>query len=295
MKQNVEKIIYAFILMSMLCLAYAYFIEPNRLVITRREIKINNWNRAFDGLRIAAIADIHGGSNGVTEEKLRRLVEMVNAENPDVIVLLGDYVAYDEASSTVRMPVKMIAENLRGFKSKYGVFAILGNHDGRYGDKEIGGAFRSVGFKVLTNEVASIEKNGQRLRIMGAEDHMQIASWQEFYRDFKLSAATADKTGNLIVLEHSPDILTTILGDPTVADEVDLVLAGHTHGGQIRLPILGAPIVPSGYGQKYAAGHFKEGGVDMFVTTGIGTSIIPFRFLVPPEIAVLTVRAETRQ
>jgi len=282
MKQNVEKIIYAFILMSMLCLAYAYFIEPNRLVITRREIKINNWNRAFDGLRIAAIADIHGGSNGVTEEKLRRLVEMVNAENPDVIVLLGDYVAYDEASSTVRMPVKMIAENLRGFKSKYGVFAILGNHDGRLGDKIVTGAFRSAGFRVLVNEVASIEKDGRQLRILGVEDHLRITNWQNFYRDFKSATAGSELAANLIVLEHSPDIFPPILANPSVAAEVDLVLAGHTHGGQVWLPVLGTPMIPSSYGQKFAAGHFNEAGVDMFVTSGVGTSILPFRFMVPP-------------
>ncbi|HEX6279978.1 MAG TPA: hypothetical protein VFZ49_08175, partial [Pyrinomonadaceae bacterium] len=83
-----------------------------------------------------------------------------------------------------------------------------------------------------------------------------------------------------------------IHGAHYISKDLKLMIAGHTHGGQIWLPILGAPIVPSSYGQKYVAGHIRENGLDMFVTTGIGTSILPFRFMVPPEIAVLTIRSE---
>jgi len=82
-----------------------------------------------------------------------------------------------------------------------------------------------------------------------------------------------------------------ITGDLLISRDLKLILAGHTHGGQVRLPIIGSPIVPSSYGQKYVAGHINDAGFDMFVTTGIGTSILPFRFMVPPEIAVVTIRA----
>src|SRR5207248_10178517 len=93
-----------------------------------------------------------------------------------------------------------------------------------------------------------------------------------------------DQGGDVIVLEHSPDILPVITGDLSISPDLKLILAGHTHGGQVWFPVLGSLIVPSSYGQRYAYGHVYENNVDMFVTTGIGTSILPIRFMVPPEI-----------
>ena len=100
------------------------------------------------------------------------------------------------------------------------------------------------------------------------------------------------KSGDLIVLEHSPDVFPWITQEYPISKDLKLFLAAHTHGGQVWFPVLGSLVVPSSYGQKYAYGHIKENDVDMFVTTGIGTSILPIRFLVPPEIAVLTIESE---
>ncbi|HEY2866027.1 MAG TPA: hypothetical protein VGJ02_02950, partial [Pyrinomonadaceae bacterium] len=99
-------------------------------------------------------------------------------------------------------------------------------------------------------------------------------------------------SGPIIALEHSPDVLPIITGDYSISPDLKLMLAAHTHGGQVWLPLIGSPIVPSSYGQKYARGHVRDNGVDMFVTTGVGTSILPFRFMVPPEIAVLTLQSD---
>ena len=93
----------------------------------------------------------------------------------------------------------------------------------------------------------------------------------------------------MLVLEHSPDVAEIIADGVGISRDLRLMIAGHTHGGQMWLPVLGRPIVPSSYGQKFAAGHIRDRGLDIFVTTGIGTSILPFRFMVPPEIAVLTI------
>jgi predicted MPP superfamily phosphohydrolase len=239
------------------------------------------------------LSDIHGGSNGVTEEKLQEIVAATNREEPDLIVILGDFVSQSRGGKPVRqrslkMPIGVIADNLRGLNARYGVFAVLGNHDGWFGDEEVGSELRRVGFMVLENQVAVIETEGHRFRILGLRDHYEMTDPKSF--DAEVEAALASSgDGDIIVLEHSPDLFPILMEKKPPISDFKLMLAGHTHGGQICLPILGAPIVPSNYGQRYARGHIRESGKDLFVTTGIGTSILPLRFLAPPEIAVVSI------
>jgi predicted MPP superfamily phosphohydrolase len=273
---------------ALLLLGYSYFIEPNRLVVNEHRLALPALDSAFDGLRIAAISDIHGGSNGSSAQNISRMVERVNALDADIVVILGDYVAHGAAWPSEPLEIEQVAELVRPLRSRYGVFAVLGNHDGFYGIDRVAGALKNAGINVLQNEIAAIEHNGKTLRLLGLKDHMQLNSWYTYDQDMKKLFAADARRGDIIVLQHSPDIFQVINHYKNPGEDFRLMIAGHSHGGQIWFPVLGPPMVPSSFGQKYAAGHIREHGKDMFVTTGLGTSILPFRFMVPPEIALLT-------
>ena len=289
--KNLALLAACLVIAALLCVAYGYFVEPHRLVITTQTIEPKGWPKELDGYKIVAIGDIHAGSNGVDNAKLRRLVTEANAQRPDLIVLLGDYVS-EKNETELRMPVAEIADGLAGLSAPDGVLAVLGNHDGFTCPSCIKKEFPRVGINVLDNQVVPITTaNGGRFRVIGLPDHMQLTYWKVFSDNAKRALAPTDDHGPVIALEHSPDILEVITGDYLISKDLSLILAAHTHGGQVRFPILGAPIVSSSYGQKYTRGLIKQNGVQMFVTSGVGESILPFRFLVPPEIAVLTLRS----
>jgi predicted MPP superfamily phosphohydrolase len=164
----------------------------------------------------------------------------------------------------------------------------MGNHDGWHDTKIIRNELERIGHRVLEDEAVSVEKNGEKLRIVGLSDSLSNNLQNGRVALDKLES----KEGKVIVLTHNPDDIMNVTEGALVSPDLVLFMAGHTHGGQCRFPIIGAPVVPSSYGQKYARGYIRDRNVDIFVTTGIGTSIFPVRFGVPPEISVLTIQPE---
>jgi predicted MPP superfamily phosphohydrolase len=289
-----------FLLAAASLLGYGFLIEPNRLVVNEYEIGLKDWDKNLDGFRIVMISDIHGGSNFIGEEKIKAVVQKANEQNADLIVLLGDYVTQNSFDRTrINMPIERIADSLKGLKAKYGVYAVLGNHDAWYDNGVIKSEIERAGYPVLDDKVALIQTDKGAFWLAGFKDIQPFGSRRAYSDYAKNVIKDADTHGDthgkkIIALTHNPDAAMMITdnreGQYKVSDDIVLLLTGHTHGGQVRLPYFGAPIVPSSFG--YTHGHIVESGLDMFVTTGIGTSILPVRFGVPPEIAVLTIHSQ---
>lgn len=272
-------IIAALALSLVFALIWTFFIEPNRLVVNEETIQIENWPASADKIRIAILSDLHVGSAYIDEAKLQLIVSKVNQAQPDLIVLLGDFIA--DGRGNIRVEPETIAENLKGLRAPLGVFAVLGNHDWWYNGERVSRALEGVQIRVLENDVARIEQNNQTIWLAGLGD-----MWTS-QPDVNGTLAKIVDASPIIVLTHNPDVF------PQIPSSVALTLAGHTHGGQVCLPLIGRPQVPSDFGQRYAAGHIEENNRHLFVTTGIGTSIYPVRFRVPPEIVILTVTSSS--
>jgi predicted MPP superfamily phosphohydrolase len=251
---------------------WAIVVEPDRLVVERVDVPVRGWPAALDGLRVAAIADVHAGAPHVDAAKLAELVRITNAEQADLVVLLGDYVIHGVPGGRF-VPPEDTARALS---------ALLGNHDWWYDGQRVRRAFESAGIPVLENEAHRLDLRGQPLWLLGLAD-----MWTRRV-DVEAPLRTVPAADPVMALTHNPDVF------PSLPARVLLTLAGHTHGGQVSLPIFGRPIVPSRYGQRYAAGLVEEGGRSLFVTQGVGTSIMPVRLGVPPSVSVLTVRAQRR-
>jgi len=169
---------------------------------------------------------------------------------------------------------------LKDLHAPLGVYSVLGNHDWWWDGRRVRSGLEANGIKVLDDEVAEIKGRSVSLWLAGLAD-----LWTR-PQNIEETIARIPQGAPIIALTHNPDIF------PRLPERVQLLLAAHTHGGQVRFPIIGTMIEPSRYGQRYVRGHVFENNHHLFVTTGIGTSIIPVRFGVPPEIVLLTIKAQ---
>lgn len=265
----------ALALIALALALWAFWLEPRSFVVNRHTLDVPRWPAEQRGLRVALLSDLHVGSPHWTLARTSELVRATNREQPDLILLAGDYLINGVRFGNW-VDQESIARVLGGLRAPLGVIAVLGNHDWWNDGERVRRAFEGQGIIVLENRAHAITRGAGRFFVVGLAD--------ELTRTIELDRAMEDVADGapLLVLVHEPDVFARL------PDRAALTLAGHTHGGQVKLPLLGRLVVPSRYGERYAAGHVVEGGRHLFVTTGVGTSIFPVRFGVPPEIAVLT-------
>jgi len=246
-------------------------------------------------LRIAALADIHMGEPYMGLAHLERIVETTNALAPDLILLLGDYAA-GHRWVTRKIAIKDTAALLTQLKAPLGTHCILGNHDWwddreaqkrRAGPNLNGVALEAAGFPVYENDGVRLEHKGKGFWLMGLGDQIAFIEGRNRFAgldDLDATLAKVTDDAPVILMIHEPDAFTK------VPSRVSLTLAGHTHGGQVRL--LGySPVVPSAYGNRFAYGHVIEQDRHLIVSGGLGCSIVPVRFGVPPEINLIELGA----
>ncbi len=248
---------YIIILLFIILFIWAFYIEPNLLVI--KKYKVDN----LRGKKIVFVSDFHIGK--YDKHRLKRIVNKINEQNPDLVLSGGDFIKGHTGKTTLKIEEQ--AKELAKIKAP--MVTVLGNHDSWYDKYRVKKALESVGIKVLHNTSTKVDN----LYIAGVEDLQTSIPYIE--------AALENTECPRILLTHSPDIYYD------VKDDVNLILAGHVHGGQVRLPFIGALICPSIYGTKFSDGDFNETNNRMIVTRGLGTSILTVRFLDIPEIVVL--------
>lgn len=256
---------------------YAFWFEPSSIRLSRYDVP--DTPAGLKGLRIAVIADLHAGSTFIDEAKIDRVVALTNAAKPDLILLTGDYVmSVRRALGGRHIPIPVVARHLKPLRAPLGVYAVIGNHDRWEDAGSVVAAFGAVGIAVLENQNVTLTTPRGPAHLAGIGDLYTKA------HDPKLALAGLDGDAPVLCFTHTPDLF------PQLPPACALTVTGHTHGGQVRLPLMGRPMVPSGYGDRYAAGHIREGGKALFVSTGIGTSMLPVRFGVPPEVSLLRLK-----
>ena len=252
--------------------AYARFIEPYHYEVSETDIFLRDLPERFEGFRITQLTDVHH-SRIVGIEEVRRIVELANLTKPDLIALTGDY------TTSYRRYIEPCAEALGALNAPEGVWAVLGNHD-HYTDPELTTrALEHNHISVLNNANTSLRRGSDVLQLSGIDD------WSWAGTNWPRAFYGLDQKRPTVLLSHQPRVL-----DFAESEKVGLILSGHTHGGQIDLPLIGPPARFATAELKYAQGLFRRGETQLYVSRGTGVIGLPVRFGVRPEIAVLRLR-----
>jgi predicted MPP superfamily phosphohydrolase len=246
--------------------AYGYFYGRHALAVTHLSLPVSGLPHALAGLRIGLMTDVHR-SQWVTDEDVRYAVDALMQSGPDVIALGGDYVTWGD-----RKYVGSAAEELSRLRAPHGVFAVLGNHDD---DRDMPSALNNRGIEVLRDARTQLRIRNEPLELAG------IRFWTKRAAD--IATVVRGATGTVILLAHDPRRVSE-----AVALNIPLVLSGHTHGGQVVLPVIGAVAA-----RKFplVSGSERRANTTLFVSRGVGTVYVPVRINCPPEVSIITLTA----
>lgn len=245
--------------------------------VRRAEVTLPGLAAANGRLTLLVMSDMHVAGPDMPPARLARIVAQVNALGPDLVLLTGDLISDRRLAMRHYTLAEAIAP-LAGLRPRLGTVAVLGNHDHWRNAAAARAELARAGATVLNNEAARIGP----LTIGGIDDDFS------HHADVPATVAAMRRLGPpYVAIGHSPDPF------PNLPADVTLMLAGHTHCGQLRLPLIGAPAHMSRYGKRYACGRIDENGHTLFVTAGLGTSVLPFRFGVKPDVWLVTVRPPT--
>lgn len=259
------------------------FGESNYPNVVKIDIPLTRLPGAFDGFTIAQLSDFHYEEH-FSAVPIRKAVETVNSLKPDLIALTGDFVTVPLFENAVSLKEALgtaepCAQALSPLHAPLGKFAILGNHDGEAGATRVAGALKSHGIPVLRNQSVAIERGQHRMWLAGIDDALRG------YPDLGAAIEKIPANETTVLLAHEPDF-----ADESSLRPIDLQLSGHSHGGQVWIPGIGAPWLPP-LSRKYPRGFYRIGNLALYTNIGIGTIRAPIRINCPPEITLITLRA----
>ncbi|GHO70518.1 metallophosphoesterase [Ktedonobacter sp. SOSP1-52] len=264
---------------------YSTHIEPANIDCTQLSLRLPRLSPAFHGYRIAQLSDIHIDDTWMDFKRLSDIVKQVNAQHPDLIVITGDFVTryYPWAAR----PLAALGD----LHARDGIFSIYGNHDAWSGTDWLGALIKPLSINDLTNEFHTIKReNGAMLHIVGIEDLWPDPSYINSVWEYSDTIADLVKRlpseGSAILLAHEPDFADVA----TKTERFDLQLSGHTHGGQVRIPLVGTPRTPP-LGHKYVSGLYSVGSMLQYTNRGLGMVKPQVRFDCRPEITIIECRA----
>jgi predicted MPP superfamily phosphohydrolase len=260
------------VLLAVAVAGYGYWGATRAPIVREATVGLPDWPAGAPPLRVLLLSDVHVGAPDMTPERLAGIVDHANALAPDVVLIAGDFISDKDLSTRLYDYPEALAP-LAGLRPRLATLAVLGNHDHWRNAEAARAGLAAIGVTVLDNAAAEVGP----LAIGGLDDpftgHADLAA---------TVAAMRRLPGAKLVLSHSPDPF------PDLPPDISLMLAGHTHCGQVSLPFIGPLKTQSSYGNRYACGRIDEAGKTLFVTAGLGTSGLPVRIGAPPDLWLLT-------